>query len=261
MNLIKTKMKKIAFYLILAFSLAVISHSAKAQNGNSPLIGSTHNYSVTPEDATGNTLLWTISGGTGYVINSGEDSDKVNITWTAAGSYTLVFTETNTTTLCSTVKQITVNVGGNTFDVSTSNPDVACNYASGKVNYSGTDATTSISFVVDMASGASGWNPDWEIEFALTPGAGATIDNVTVSEGTLSGSGPYTLTDLTSASGTGSVTITMDVTGDINTILTAGLEITSATELMYNTADVDSDDWNATQTINSIPATSTISAD
>lgn len=260
MKNLKTKMKKIAFYLIFALSLMVTSHSAVAQTGLTPLVGSTHNYSVTPADA-GNTLLWSISESSGYTINSGANADIVNITWNAAGAYTLVFTETDATTSCSTTQQITINVGGNTFDVSTSNPAAMCNSASGVVNYSGTEATTSVSFVVDMASGASDWNPDWEFAFELTPGAEATISNVTASAGDLSGSGPYTLTNLSSTGGTGSVTITMDVAGDINTILTAGMAITSAMELEYNTPDIDDDDWNATQTINSIPATSPISAD
>jgi hypothetical protein len=128
------------------------------------------------------------------------------------------------------------------------------------VNYASSDATTSITFTVDMATGTAGFNPNWEITFTLSPGTGATIANVAASEGTLSGSGPYTITGITSATGTGTVDITMDVTGDIYTVLDVDLEITSATELTYNTSDVDSDDWTATQTINALPNTSEITA-
>ncbi len=53
----------------------------------------------------------------------------------------------------------------------------------------------------------------------------------------------------------------MDVTGDAFTLQSVALAITSAKELQYNTPDVDSDDWDATQTINALPNTSAISTD
>jgi hypothetical protein len=142
--------------------------------------------------------------------------------------------------------------------VSTSDPTAICNALDGTVNPSG-DATTSITFTVDMTTGRTDWSPDWEIQFTLTPSGSSTIGTVTVGGGVLSESGgTYTLTNLTSTDGDGSVTISMPVTEDAFTLQTTTLTITSATELDYNTSDIDSDDWTAIQTVNAIPNTSTI---
>ena len=257
-------MKKVFTCLFVAAAFMLLAIGAKAQGGLAPFAGSTHEYSVTPESGS-NTLLWSVlegADGTEYDINSGAATATLNITWNTAGTYTLQFSETDPTTLCATVKQVTVEVGANTFDVSVSDPLAICNAADGVVNYVGTDATTSVSFTVDMTTANVGFSPDWEIDFTLTPGTGTpSISNVTASSGTLSGTGPYNLTGLTSTSGDGMVTISMDVEGDIYTLLDAVLNITSAVELSYDTADIDNDDWSATQTVNAIPGTTSISTD
>jgi hypothetical protein len=198
----------------------------------------------------------------GYSINSQSvvtTTSVANITWTAAGTYHLQFSETNGTS-CITLKEVEVTVSANTFDVSASAAAAFCNAAAGQVNYAGTDATTSISFTVDMTTGTT-FSPNWEIKFTLAPGT-ATLTNVTESEGTLTENvGVYTLTAIPSASGTKSITITMDVTGNIYAVQNVLLTITSAKELTYNTPDKDSNDWTATQTINDIPNTSSITTD
>ncbi len=254
-------MKKIFTYLIAAVAFMLVSTVVMAQGGLTPLVGSTHDYTVTAE-STGNTLAWSVvegNDGTEYDINSGAASETVNITWNTAGTYTLQFRETNGSS-CITLRQATVVVSANTFDVSTSNPSATCNAKDGTVNPSG-DATTSITFTVNMTTANASWSPNWEIDFTLTPAGTATIANVTVSGGTLTGTGPYNLTALTSTSGIGSVTITMDVTGDAFAVQSVALAITAAIELDYNTPDVDSDDWDATQTINALPNTSSITTD
>ena len=253
-------MKKTFTYLITAVAFILVSVGAMAQGGLSPLVGSTHEYTVTAEDASNNTLAWSVVEASGYTINSGAASETVNITWTTAGTYHVRFSETDGTTSCITTKEATVVVAANTFDVSTTNPSETCNAKDGTVNPTG-DATTSITFTVDMTTANASWNPNWEINFILTPSAGATIASVAASEGTLTGSGPYNLTALTSAGGNGTVNITMDVTGDAFTVHTVALAITSAIELQYNTPDMDTDDWDATQTINAIPNTSDITTD
>ncbi|SES82577.1 hypothetical protein SAMN05444285_102192 [Draconibacterium orientale] len=255
-------MKKTLTYLIASIAFIVLSGTAMAQEGLTPFVGSTHVYSVDADDATNNTLEWSVVEGTpgnDYTISDG-DTETATVLWKTAGTYKLQFSETAIETGCITTKEVTIVVGENTFDVSTSNPLATCNAADGQVNYASNDATTSIKFTVNMATGTAGFNPNWEITFTLSPGTGATIANVAASEGTLSGSGPYTITGITSATGTGTVDITMDVTGDIYTVLDVDLEITSATELTYKTSDVDSDDWTAIQTINAIPNTSEIRA-
>jgi hypothetical protein len=252
-------MKKSTIKLFTIMALMIISAGVMAQGGLSPLVGSTHVYSVTPESGS-NTLAWSVTPATGFSM-TGDNTDEATITWTTAGVYTLQFTETDATTLCATVKSVTVTVAANSFDVSTASPAAFCNSADGQINYAGSTATTSISIPVNMATGISGFNPNWEITFTLSPNSGTTIANVAASSGTLSGAGPYTVTGLTSALGLGSVNITMDVTGDIYSLRDVVLAITSAKELTYNTPDVDSDDWTATQTVNAIPQTSAITTD
>ena len=237
----------------------IIGTSVIAQGGLDPLVGSTHVYSVSPESGS-NDLQWTVSPATGFSL-TGDESDEVTITWNTAGTYTLTFTETNTSTGCATVKTVTINVSANSFDVSTASPAAFCNSADGQVNYIGSTATTGIIIPVSMITGISTFNPNWEITFTLTPNSGTTITAVAATSGTLSGTGPYTITGLSSASGAGTVNITMNVTGDIYSPRDVALAITSAKELTYNTPDADTNDWNATQTINSIPNTSAITTD
>jgi hypothetical protein len=252
-------MKKFTINLFAITALIIISTSAMAQGGLTPLVGSTHVYTVTAGSGS-NDLEWTVSPATGFSL-TGDDTDEATITWTTAGTYTLTFTETNTTTSCATVKTATINVAANSFDVSTASPDAFCNTADGQVNYVGSTATTAISIPVNMVTGISTFNPNWEITFTLTPNSGTTISSVAASSGTLSGTGPYTVTALSSASGTGTFNITMSVSGDIYSPRDVVLAITSAKELKYNTPDVDTNDWTATQTINSIPNTSAITTD
>ena len=264
-------MKKKLTYLIATVALMILSAAAMAQDGLTPFINSTHTYKVTMEDGS-NSASWVIADDTGSPLSPQPtfsasivvDTAFLVITWddswaVPSTEYKVQFTENDGT--CSTVKEVPVIVGDNAFDVSTSNPTATCNAADGQINYGSSDATTSITFKVDMSTGNPAFNPDWEIVFTITPSVAATISNVTASSGTLSGSGPYTLTDLTSSTGTGTVDITMDVTGDINTELGVIFTITSAIELDYNTPDVDSDDWSASTVIYAIPATSGISTD
>ncbi len=252
-------MKKFTINLFAIMALIIISTAVMAQGGLSPLVGSTHVYTVTPGSGS-NDLEWTVSPATGFSI-TGDDTDEATITWTTAGTYTLTFTETNTTTSCATVKTATVNVAANSFDVSTSSPADFCNSADGQINFVGSTATTAISIPVSMVTGIATFNPNWEITFTLTPNSGTTITAVAATSGTISGTGPYTVTGLTSDSGAGSFNITMNVAGDIYSPRDVVLAITSAKELTYNTPDVDTDDWTATQTINSIPNTSAITTD
>jgi hypothetical protein len=94
----------------------------------------------------------------------------------------------------------------------------------------------------------------------LAPGT-AALTTVAASAGTLTESaGTYTLTAIPSASGAGSVNITMNVTGSKIVAQSVLLTITSAKELSFNTPDVDNTDWTATQVINAVPNTSDISA-
>lgn len=256
-------MKNFTKNLFIVTAFLLLGARAMAQDGQNPFVGSTHNYTVSAANDLTNTLLWEVTTGVAadYTINSGASSEVVNITWNNAGTYTLQFTETDATTNCATVKTMSITVTGNSFDVSTTSPVATCNAAEGQINYSGSTAATPVTFTIEMNTAVSSFNPNWEIQFTLTPGTGASISSVSAASGTLSGTGTYTLTGLTSTLGNGSVNITMDVTGDINTELDVVLAITSAKELTYNTPDVDTDDWSATQYVNAIPATTNITTD
>jgi hypothetical protein len=130
------------------------------------------------------------------------------------------------------------------------------------VNFSGSTATTAISYTINMATANSSWSPNWEFTFTLTPSSGVTVANVKAGSTTLTPvTGTYTASGITSTSGNGTVNITMDVTGNIYTLNTVALTITSAKESQYSTPDSDSTDWTATQTINAVPNTSSISTD
>jgi hypothetical protein len=255
-------MKKNLTYLIAAVAFMLVSMGAMAQGGLTPLVGSTHEYTVTAADASNNPLTWSVvegTAGTEYTINSGAATETVNITWNTAGTYHLEFKEMNATG-CITLKQATVVVAANTFDVSTTDPSATCNAKDGTVNPTG-DATTSITFTVDMTTANTSWSPNWEIDFTLSTTTGATFTNVAASSGTLTGTGPYNLTGLTSTNGDGTVNITLDVTGDAFALQNAALAITAAKELDYNTPDVDNNDWTALQIINPLPSTSDITTD
>ena len=252
-------MKKTFTYLIAAVAFMLISVGTMAQGGANPYVGSAHDYTVTPGNVV-NGLAWTVSPATGFTINSGQTASTVNITWTAAGTYTLTLTETDGNS-CSTVKELTITVTSS-FEVSTSSSTLICNAAIDTVTPA--NNITSVDFVVDMATGVSGWNPNWEITFTIATGIGSpTIGTVTSTDGTMTdnGGGSYTLGPIVSASGVGSATIAVQVIGDAFTAMTAILTITAAEELDYNTPDTDSGDWGATATINPIPKTSDISTD
>lgn len=257
-------MKKTFTYLISAITFVLFSTSVMAQDGETPILGSTHNYTITPGSVS-NALAWSVvqgTDGTEYDINSqttGTTTSVANITWNTAGTYTLQFSETSGPG-CITLKQLTVTVAANTFDVSISDPTATCNAKDGSVNPSG-DATTSITFKIDMTTSRADWSPNWAITFTLTPSTGSSIATVAASAGTLTGTGPYTLTGVSSTSGDGTVNITMNVIEDAFTVQTTALAITSATELDFNLSDIDTNDWLGTQTVNALPSTSNITTD
>lgn len=252
-------MKKTAIYLISLLAIMFVSMGSMAQGGLTPLVNSTHTYTITPGGS--NTLAWTVSPATGYTINSGASTASVSITWTTAGTYTLTFTETTGST-CSTVKTATIVVGSNTLDISAITPSATCNAATGQTNFAGSSVTTAVSYTINMATGNSSWSPSWEFTFTLTPSSGVTVANVKAGSTTLTPvTGTYTASGISSTSGNGTVNITMDVTGNIYTLNTVALTITSAKESQYNTPDSDNTDWAATQTINAVPNTSSISTD
>jgi hypothetical protein len=266
-------MKKIFTYLIAVAALLVVSSNAKAQDGSSPYLNSTHIYRVTMEDGNNeNTTGWVIADDSGTPLDPQPtfaesvvvDTAFLEITWddswaTSATEYKIQFTEDDAT--CSTVKEITITIGTNDFDVSTSDPDATCNAADGAINVVGPDTTTSITFTVDMTTSSS-FSPDWKFTFTLASTTGATVSNVKVGGTVVTAvTGTYTSPDQNSSSGNGTVDVTLDVTGGITSIEDMVFTITSATELSYNSPDKDSNDWGATQTINALPATSPITTD
>lgn len=248
-------MKKTTIYLIAVLALMFASVGAMAQPGGlTPLVGSTHKYSVTPGGA--NTLAWTVSQPSGYTI-SGGSTETATIIWTTAGTYTLTFTETIASTGCKTQVEKKIVVSPNTFDVYATSPAVTCNIAENVINPP-TNYTNHVSINVDMTTGTS-WSPTWEFVFGLT-GTNGTISSVKVDGTSQTGSSPYSITGISSTSGLKTVTVECDITGDPTLVQTVVLSINSAKELTYNTPSNAAGSQSATQTINAIPATSAISA-
>ena len=209
-------------------------------------------------------ITYTTTGATG--ANFSGLPEGISGNW-AANEVTISGTPTEPGTFNYTVELTggcgTVNATGtitviNTFDVSTQSPGQICNAADGQINYTESDVATPITFTVDMTTGNMAWSPNWEITFTLTPGPGATIDNITTSAGSFTTPGPYRITNIPSSNGQGSVDITLEVTGNIYSDLTVLFEITAAKELGYDTPDKDNDDWTATQTVLAIPNTGEI---
>ncbi|WP_297097680.1 hypothetical protein [uncultured Draconibacterium sp.] len=255
-------MKKTLTNLIVTAAFIIISAVVMAQGGEAPYVGSAHDYSVTPGNGS-NGLSWQVDGaetGTGFMINSGQTESTVNITWMQAGTYMLTVTETDANS-CSTTKQLEVNVSS-AFEVSITGPEMACNSAADTANAA--NNITSVDYVIKMTTGVSTWSPNWEVAFTVSGGTGSpSIEDVNVSGVSLTdtGGGSYSLTGLSSTSGNGTVTVTVDVAGDAFSLLTSVFTITSAKELQYNTTDTDGGDWGATATINPIPNTSAIQTD
>lgn len=250
-------MKKTTFYLIALLALIMTNIGAIAQTpgGLTPMVGSTHSYTVTPGGA--NTLLWSVSPGSGYTIISATNSSTVNIKWTQAGTYSLTFTETNGTT-CYTKKEVSVKVDPNTFDVYATIPAVTCNAAELVINPP-TSYVNHVTIAVGMTTSNTSWSPNWEFSFGLV-GNNGTISNVKVGGVDQSGSGPYTITNILSTSGKATVNVECDITGDPTSAQTVVLTINSARELTYNTPSNVVGNQSVTQTINAIPNTSAISA-
>lgn len=153
-----------------------------------------------------------------------------------------------------------------TIDVFISEPAEICNSANGEVYVFNeevtTEVTTEIYFVVNMTAGNGNYNSPWEFSFNLSSATGAILSNVSDGANLLvDDEGAYTISGITSQSGAGSVTISMDVTGDIYEDESVIMEITSALELKCNSHAVDDSQWIAVQIINAIPETSEISTD
>jgi hypothetical protein len=209
-------------------------------------------------------ITYTTTGATGADfsglpagISGNWASNEVTISGTPTETGTFNYT-VELTGGCGTVTATgTINVN-NTFDVFTESPGQICNAADGQINYSETDVATPITFTVDMTSGNTDWSPNWEITFTLTPGAGASVNNISTSAGSYTTPGPYRITNIPSVDGEGSVDITMEVTGNIYSDLTVLFEITTAKELQHDIPDKDNDDWTASQTVLAIPDTGEI---
>jgi hypothetical protein len=254
----KANMKKTIIYLCLLLFTLVISSGVMAQDGTHPFVNSTHHYSVTAGNS-GNAFAWKITGGTSsdYTLTPGSPATSADILWKAAGTYTLEFRETSTTGSCITLVTKTIEVGANTFNVSTSSPSAMCNAATNVPNVT-PDYVTHVQFSVAMTTGTT-FSPNWQFTFSLTPTAGV-ISNVKVDGAAQSGSGPYTVTGLTSTNGSKTVIVECDITGNVNTFQQVAMSISNVKENTYNTPENNIADNAATQAINAIPSTSSISA-
>ena len=183
------------------------------------------------------------------------------------GNTDVVWTVTDVSGNTATCTQLVTIIARDTVDMWVEQPGPTCNAAEGTINSSGIDTTTVVTFNVKMETNKTTWSPDWEIKFTLTPFNNTNSGNVptlnTVASvgnmGNLTVSGSvYTLTNIPSTNGEGAVSISMNLVGNRYANLDVDFIITEAREIDSNIQDKDSDDWQATQTVNAIPNTGPI---
>ncbi|WP_321279393.1 hypothetical protein [Marinifilum fragile] len=109
--------------ILIALCFLFIGGQLFAQNtGLLPYENSTHTYSVTKGTIGTSTLAWTIdvgSDGTEWHVVSGAGTEDITIQWLKAGDYKLRLTETRTDYAggCPTVREVSIKVVANAFDV------------------------------------------------------------------------------------------------------------------------------------------------
>jgi len=262
-------MRKSIIKSMTMLALMLVSVGAWAQTGTTPLVNSTHTYSVTAGNAS-NTLAWTVTTGTvgvDYSFTTATDGQSVGVKWLKAGSYTLQFSETASS--CTTVRTIPITVSANTFDVYASATSPQCNGSENVANVTG-DGSTTIVFTINMATGITSWNPNWHFTYDLSAdlvadpsakivstqvgaGAATTVNATTYSgnSGTISGG----------SNGVATVDITVVVSGDVNTAQNVTLSLSNGVEEQFSTPALGTTaSQSVTQVINPLPATSTITA-
>lgn len=267
--------------LLIASLLLLVVGNVMAQDGTTPFVGSQHTYEVT-RGVAGSTLVWSVlnadksnAGGTDFSIES-NGAETVKITWNKANDvsnakYIVQLSEEHPTNGCITLRQFDVIVGGNNFDLATTDLTETCSDASGSVIVNSTNdnlGTTSKTFTIDMSTQAdmtsATFIPDWEFNYEVTSTNGdlvsVTFDtNTTVSGETLSGKNAAGKVVVNNDDYSIQVTVVFNNTWNSGDVVT--IELTNGKELSYNTPEKDATtpiNNTGSVTINAMPATSNI---
>lgn len=256
------KMKKTINCLFAAAALMIISMTAMAQNGTNPYAGSTHTYTVTPEDAINNTLTWSISGG--GIINGATNGTSLSVTWgSTTGAQTITFTEYDPNTSCSTQRTLDVTVISNTFYLTMGADNEECHDLSGTVLAEGASGNTTVYFDVNLNKD-SGWDIDsWKYDFSVAiTNTNYSLQSVKVDGGAdLGASGTYSNQTVLGTSGTSQIEVVLNGPVTEGTPVTVNLSSGVAIKGTTTTPDNGTGDKTQEITINPLPDTSEITTD
>ena len=248
-------MRKSIIKSIAMLALMFVSIGAWAQTGTTPLINSTHTYSVTAGNAS-NTLAWTVTSGTvgvDYSFTTATDGQSVGIKWLKAGSYTLRFTETSTSTgTCSTIREQPITVGSNNFEIAITAPADGCADADATVLTGNTFTSTRV-FNVSITGGAPVYTFAYDVA-----SSNSNIASVVVNDGTSDIGNTATATGVTTSASSFTVTVTLTSTVGQQDDIT--LAIKNAVD-KYNTPEKTGADIVSNTTIYALPATTGITTD
>lgn len=266
-------------FLVLG-CLLLIGGQVYSQNGTTPFVNSTHNYSVNG-GAVGN-YQWSVLLANGNPATADDftmvdgTTATAKITWLKANvvgvndNYIVQLEETDGNS-CSTIRQFVVTVIGNAFDISIADLTATCSDASGTVIVNSTNdnlGTTSKTFTIDMSTATdmatATFKPDWKFEYEVTSTSGDLVsvtfdDNTSVASPSLAGK-----------TATGEVTVNNDdysvqVTVVFNNTWNSGdlvtVTLSKGVELTYNTPDGLDTNNTGSITINALPATTNITTD
>ena len=265
----------------------------QAQNtGAKPFVGSTHTYTVTRGlEASASALVWTVLDDKGDALLTPDDhfglgtngSESMSITWPKANNgtipnYIVQVTETANVGSCPTIRQFTVIVEENAFDVIAALTTAAtdCAGISNPVKdelgdgSNGNDVFGTTQRVYEVTMTGGDIKKDWSFQYAIT-GAAASFDGYTVDvDGATLNAGDYVVAG---AGATATISNVATITVKYNTnkqatvsgqddvadlVLTISNAKDSAKTLE---ADVNKANNVKTYTINPVPATTGIIAD
>lgn len=169
-------MKKHRIRVFVMFCFLSIGLTVQAQDTKN--IGELKVYTVVAEDATNNTLLWSITPPVGVtdgfeITDAITNTQSYSVLWKKPGMYTITFTETEehgATLNCATIQTITVDVQ------STLDATIVADNATQTI-CAGSDAgTTEVTFTVSKVNGANDWFFDYTTNgLTGTPIAGDDI--------------------------------------------------------------------------------------
>ncbi len=271
-------MKKL---ILILTGTVLFGFNAMAQSGTNPILGTTHDYTITI-DQLSSTRLWeidatdlsTVGWATITAATADGGTETVSITFNSptfsAGTYTLRYTETLTNG-CSTVREITITVQDNLFCLVAGGDASECHDLDGTVfDWAANGATaqsTDIEFTVDVTNGAALAITNWQFDGTLTLTNGDyTVTNVASSAGTVNnfaGTGPYTF-DISAVPGaTTSITLTVTVEGLVTDTDVFELALSNgiANVGAYAVPDNGTCDGIQVITVDPLPGASNISAD